>query len=87
MDGVDRCIHPEPGYHTPGPTLLIVGQRDRTGNIRKAMAAWAQREPGDEYHVIDGAGHCANLDRPEQVNTLITGFLAHHVDRGAAAGG
>ena len=87
MDGVDRCIHPEPGYRTPGPTLLIVGQHDRTGNIRKAMAAWAQREPDDEYHVIDGAGHCANLDRPEQVNTVITSFLARHLDHGAEAGG
>jgi pimeloyl-ACP methyl ester carboxylesterase len=87
MDGVDRCIHPEPGYRTPGPTLLIVGQHDRTGNIRKAMAAWAQREPDDEYQVIDGAGHCANLDRPEQVNTVITSFLARHLDHGAEAGG
>ena len=79
MDGVDRCIHPEPGYRTPGPTLLIAGEHDKTGNIRKSMAAWAKREPGAEYHVIDGAGHCANLDRPAQVNTLITAFLARHV--------
>jgi pimeloyl-ACP methyl ester carboxylesterase len=50
MGGVDRCIHPEPGYRTPGPTLLIVGQHDKTGNIRKSMAAWAQREPADEHH-------------------------------------
>jgi len=32
--------------------------------------------------MIEGAGHCANLDRPEQVNTLITGFLARHLDPG-----
>jgi len=62
-----------------GPTLLIVGQHDKTGNIRKSMAAWAQREPADEHHMIEGAGHCANLDRPEQVTTLITGFLARHL--------
>src|SRR5215470_8315442 len=49
------------------------------GNIRKSMAAWAQRQPADEHHMIEGAGHCANLDRPEQVNTLITGFLARHL--------
>jgi hypothetical protein len=84
MGGVDRCIHPEPGYRTPGPTLLIVGQHDKTGNIPKAMAAWGQREPAAEYHMIDGAGHCANLDRPEQVNTLITGFLTRHLDPGRA---
>jgi len=33
------------------------------------------------------AGHCANLDRPEQVNTVIIGFLARHLDHGADAGG
>jgi len=38
MDGVDRCLHPVPGYRTPGPTLLIVGQHDKTGSIGKAMA-------------------------------------------------
>jgi len=80
MDGVDRCIHPEPGYRTPGPTLLIVGQHDKTGTIGTSMAAWAQREPAGEHHRIEGAGHCANLDRPEQVTTLITGFLARHLD-------
>jgi len=80
MGGIDRCIHPEPGYRTPGPTLLIVGQHNKTGKIRKSMAAWAQREPADEHHMIEGARHCANLDRPEQVNTLITGFLARHLD-------
>ena len=79
MDGVDRCIHPEPGYRTPGPTQLIVGEHDKTGDIRKSMAAWAEREPDDEYHVLSGAGHCANLDRPEETNALIMGFLQHHL--------
>jgi len=37
--------------------------------------------------VIDGAGHWANLDRPQQVNTLITGFLARHLDHEADASG
>ena len=65
---------------TPVPTLLLVGHEDKTGNIRKSMAAWAKREPGDEYHVITGAGHCANLDRPDQVNALVGTFLARHVN-------
>jgi hypothetical protein len=40
MDGVDRCIHPEPDYRTPDPTLLLVGEHDQTGDIRKSMAVW-----------------------------------------------
>jgi pimeloyl-ACP methyl ester carboxylesterase len=30
--------------------------------------------------VIAGAGHCANLDRPQEINTLIGGFLAGHLE-------
>jgi pimeloyl-ACP methyl ester carboxylesterase len=86
MDGVDRCIHPEPGYRTPGPTLLLVGEHDKTGDVRKSMTAWAQREPGDEYHVIAGAGHCANLDRPGEVNILIGRFLERHLPHQGRAG-
>ena len=83
MDGVDRCVHPDPGYRTPGPTLLLVGEHDKTGDIRKSMAAWAAREPDDEYHVIGGAGHCANLDRPDETNGRILEFLGTHMSTGA----
>lgn len=79
MDGVDRCIHPEPDYRTPVPTLLLVGQEDKTGNIRKSMAAWAKREPDDEYYVITGADHCANPRSADQVNALVGIFLARQV--------
>jgi pimeloyl-ACP methyl ester carboxylesterase len=36
-------------------------------------------KPGDEYHVITGARHCANLDRPDQVNALVGTFLERHL--------
>jgi len=45
MDGVDRCIHPRALLPHPGPTLLIVGQHDKTGNIRTSMAAWHNANP------------------------------------------
>ena len=46
------------------------------------MAAWAAREPDDEYHVIAGAGHCANLDRPAEANALVAAFLEAHASTG-----
>jgi pimeloyl-ACP methyl ester carboxylesterase len=73
--GIAACIHPEPGYATPVPTQLIVGELDGTGDIRESMAAWAERERDAEYHVVGGAGHCANLDRPDEVNRLVLAFL------------
>jgi 3-oxoadipate enol-lactonase len=69
------------GYATPVPTQLIVGELDGTGDIRESMAAWAEREGDAEYHVVGGAGHCANLDRPDVVNRLVLAFLERHLLR------
>jgi 3-oxoadipate enol-lactonase len=45
------------------------------------MAAWAERERDAEYRVVGGAGHCANLDRPDEVNRLVLAFLERHLLR------
>ncbi len=63
-----------PGLSYPERTLLIVGDHDRTGNIRKAMTAWG-REEGVEIHVLPGARHNANQDAPGAVNQIIREFL------------
>ncbi|NEE46962.1 alpha/beta hydrolase, partial [Streptomyces sp. SID8455] len=36
---------------------------------------WNERDPNSEFHVIPGAGHVANLDRPDEVNRLTVAFL------------
>jgi pimeloyl-ACP methyl ester carboxylesterase len=56
-----------------------VGELDNTSGIRKSIAAWAEREPQAEYHVIAGAGHSTNLDRPDQTNALVLDFLERHL--------
>jgi len=40
------CLHYEPAYRVAKPLLLIVGDKDPTGNIRKAMPLWAAQELG-----------------------------------------
>ncbi|GAA2205049.1 alpha/beta hydrolase [Nonomuraea monospora] len=67
-------LDPDPGYRTPVPLCLIRGERDRTGNIAKAMPRWAAAE-GVEEVVVPGAGHIANQDAPEAVNAAIETFL------------
>jgi len=67
-------LDPDPAYRTPVPLCLIRGERDRTGDIARAMPAWAAAE-GVEEIVIPGAGHIANQDAPEAVNAAIEGFL------------
>ncbi|MFI9629053.1 alpha/beta fold hydrolase [Streptomyces sp. NPDC052042] len=74
-DGMTRTVTPAPEYRIDTPELLICGELDGTGNVRQAMRRWSDRDPHSEFHVIPGAGHVANLDRPDEVNRLTVAFL------------
>ena len=67
-------VDPDPQYRTPVPLGLIRGAEDRTGNIAKAMSAWAAAEEVDE-RVIAGAGHVVTLDAPEASSRAIVEVL------------
>jgi pimeloyl-ACP methyl ester carboxylesterase len=58
------------------PTLLIHGERDRNGTIRRDAPEWVQREPKMIYVVIPDAAHNANQDNPQAVNEAILEFLS-----------
>lgn len=70
------AVQPDPGYRIAKPLLLIHGERDGTGNMRRAVAAWAAREPASRYVRVPHAGHVANLDNPEAFNAALLSFLA-----------
>lgn len=60
------------------PLLLIHGDHDRTGTIRRDMPLWARQEKGSTYHLVPNAGHNVNQDNPEFVNRVILEFLQQH---------
>jgi pimeloyl-ACP methyl ester carboxylesterase len=74
-NGLSKCIHYELNYHVACPLLLVYGEHDKTGNIRKAMKKWAIRDNQSKYIVIPNAGHCSNQDDPEFFNSLMMKFL------------
>ena len=59
----------------PCPVLLILGEKDRTGKVAQYNKAWA-RKTGYPLKVIRGAAHNVNVDKPEEVNACIRGFLS-----------
>lgn len=61
----------------PGPILMLRGDRDTQVNrvLGPALVAMAGH-PDFRLAEIRGAGHCANLDRPEEVRTLLLDFFA-----------
>ncbi len=75
MMATSACLHYEPGYKIDKPLLLMVGDRDRTGNILKIMPIWAQHEPDCRLVVIPNAKHAANLDTPDFFHKTLLDFL------------
>lgn len=56
------------------PTLLLVGEYDKTGKVLAYCKAWAKKT-GFPLHAIKNAAHNANADAPEAVNAEIESFL------------
>jgi len=69
------CLHYEPGYKINKPLLLIVGDKDPTGNIRKIMPVWAEQESDCRFVIIPKSLHAANLDDPSAFHKAVMDFL------------
>lgn len=58
----------------PCPVCLTVGDKDRTGKIRKYNERWHEKE-GYPLYIIKDASHNANYDRPDEMNRLLEAFI------------
>ena len=56
------------------PVLVAVGDQDVPG-FREMSAVLARRIPGAQHRVVPGAGHMTNMERPAEVNELLSQFL------------
>jgi pimeloyl-ACP methyl ester carboxylesterase len=64
--------------HVRAPTLIIVGDVDRLTPPASALAM-KHALPDAQMVVFKGAGHCTMLERHEQFNRVVEGFLAEHL--------
>jgi pimeloyl-ACP methyl ester carboxylesterase len=86
MVAATECLRHEPDYTINKPLLLVVGDQDRTGNIRKAMPIWARHEPKSTLVVVPHAKHAPNLDDPRTFHRELTSFLEAHAGPGMSHG-
>ena len=56
------------------PTLIVVGDRD-VEDIQKIVDILTGGITGSEKQVIPGAGHIVNMEKPEEFNQIVLGFL------------
>src|SRR4029450_6497739 len=61
--------------HITVPTLVLVGDVDRLTPPSSALAM-KDRLPDARMIVLEQAGHCAMLERPDQFNEAMEGFLS-----------
>ena len=76
MKEATACLHYEPDYVLPVPMLLIVGDKDQTGNIRKVAPLWAAHEKHCTFVLVPEGMHAFNLDMPEIFHESLLKFLA-----------
>jgi 3-oxoadipate enol-lactonase len=57
------------------PTLVVVGSDDRI-TPPELSASLAELIEGSVLEVIPGAGHLANIEKPEQFNKVVSDFLS-----------
>jgi pimeloyl-ACP methyl ester carboxylesterase len=76
MESTFSCLREDPHYRFPKPALLICGEDDRSGNIRKTAAPWAAADANVVLSMIQNAGHNSNQDNPDDVNKAICEFLS-----------
>ncbi|MDQ0058664.1 alpha/beta fold hydrolase [Paenibacillus harenae] len=59
----------------PYPLLLLSGTHDRQ-LAKEAAARWHSCEPKSNLILLPNAGHCANVDAPDEFNVLLAQFLS-----------
>lgn len=56
------------------PVLILVGDSDKTGKVKKYCENWSKKE-GYPLHIVKNAAHFSNADNSEQVNSEIQNFI------------
>ena len=56
------------------PLLILSGDKDI--ELAKSMSKkWHDSEPTSKFHMIENAGHCANMDDPNKFNRIVMSFI------------
>ena len=58
------------------PTMVMFGAEDQLYDAQDAVARYRQNVPGIQTHLIPGAGHSPNVERPNLVAPLILSWAA-----------
>jgi 3-oxoadipate enol-lactonase len=61
------------------PTMVVVGEKDIL-KTRSYSERIAELIPGSEFYVVPGSGHALCLEKPNEFNSLVLGFVYKYAD-------
>jgi len=74
MQGLQNVIKDRKSIKAQYPTLILTGEFDI--ELAKKMAKeWHSEINDSQYHMIENAGHCANIDKPLEFNKRVIEFI------------
>ncbi len=77
MQGLDHIIMERELPKKNFNTLILTAEHDI--DLAKKMAlSWHSQTENSDYHQFKNAGHCANMDVPDEFNTLVEGFIQNN---------
>ena len=75
MQGLQNVIKDRENIKTQYPTLILTGEFDI--ELAKEIAKeWHSEIDNSEFTMIEDAGHCANIDKPDLFNKTLETFLS-----------
>ena len=55
-------------------TLILTGEYDLDSN-KKMATEWHSKLTNSKLSILKGAGHCANIDKPQEFNEIVEAFI------------
>lgn len=74
MSGLGKVLQQREGVKRSYPLLILTGDKD-IELARRMSEKWHISEPSSRYHIIENAGHCANMDNARVFNKLVFDFI------------
>jgi len=74
MAGLGKVLQPRTQVKRNYPVLIMSGDKDLELALRMSKK-WHVSEPQSKYVLMKDAGHCANMDKPEEFNEIVLSFI------------
>lgn len=74
MSGLGNILKQRDNIIINYPLLILSGDKD-IELAQRMSKKWHDREPASKFHMIENAGHCANMDDPNSFNRIVMDFI------------